>query len=49
MITACSMGGRASRAARLLDLDGRVAFWIEGGTKAWERAGLPVVRGPSPR
>jgi hypothetical protein len=27
---------------------GREAFSIEGGTKAWEAAGLPVHVGPDP-
>ncbi len=49
VITACSMGGRAGRAAELLALAGRSAFSIEGGTKAWQRAGFPVVRGALPR
>jgi rhodanese-related sulfurtransferase len=35
VLTACSMGGRAGRAAHLLSLAGRTAFSIEGGTKAW--------------
>ena len=48
LITTCSMGGRASKAARLLDLAGRDAFWVDGGTKAWAAAGFPVVRGPQP-
>jgi rhodanese-related sulfurtransferase len=48
ILTACSRGGRASRAADLLDLDGRTAFVIDGGTVAWQRAGLPIVRGAEP-
>jgi rhodanese-related sulfurtransferase len=48
VITACSMGGRAGRAAELLALTGRTAFSIDGGTKAWQRAGFPVVRGALP-
>lgn len=46
LITTCSMGGRAAKAAARLDLGGRGAFWVEGGTKAWAAAGFPVVRGP---
>ncbi|MHA3702987.1 rhodanese-like domain-containing protein [Jatrophihabitans sp. YIM 134969] len=49
VITTCSMGGRASKAARLLDLAGRDAFWVDGGTKAWAAAGFDVVRGSTPR
>ena len=49
VLTACSAGGRASRAADLLDLAGRTAFVIGGGTKAWEAAGLPIVTGFQPR
>jgi rhodanese-related sulfurtransferase len=49
VLTACSMGGRATRAADLLDLAGRTAFVIGGGTKAWRAAGLPVVTGFRPR
>lgn len=46
IITTCSMGGRAEKGAKLLDLAGRDAFWVAGGTKAWAAAGFPVVRGP---
>jgi rhodanese-related sulfurtransferase len=46
VLTACGLGGRAGRAADLLDLDGRTAYSIAGGTKAWAAAGLPVVAGP---
>jgi 3-mercaptopyruvate sulfurtransferase SseA len=42
------MGGRAGRAAELLDLAGHTAFAIAGGTKAWAAAGLPVVTGSEP-
>ena len=48
IIAACSMGGRGGRAADLLDAAGRTAFSIAGGTKAWQTAGLPIVRGPAP-
>lgn len=42
VLTACSMGGRAARAADILVAAGHPAFVIEGGTKAWARAGYPV-------
>ncbi len=48
LITACSMGGRAGRAAAMLDSMGRTAFSIQGGTKAWQGAGFPVTTGPRP-
>jgi rhodanese-related sulfurtransferase len=48
VITLCSMGGRAARAAAQLDAMGRTAFSITGGTKAWAAAGLPVAVGPAP-
>jgi rhodanese-related sulfurtransferase len=48
VLTTCSMGGRGGRAADLLDHAGRVAFSIDGGTKAWAAAGLPIVRGRAP-
>jgi rhodanese-related sulfurtransferase len=48
VITACSTGGRAGRAAELLALLGRVTFSISGGTKAWQSAGLPIHTGPLP-
>jgi rhodanese-related sulfurtransferase len=48
VITACSAGGRAGRAAALLALSGRTAYSIAGGTKAWQAAGLPVLKGSSP-
>ncbi len=43
VLTACSTGRRAARAADMLDRAGRAAFVIEGGTKAWQAAGLPVI------
>jgi rhodanese-related sulfurtransferase len=48
VITTCSMGGRAGRAATMLALAGRTAFTIDGGTKAWQSAGLPLATGPEP-
>jgi rhodanese-related sulfurtransferase len=42
----CQSGGRAARACEILDSAGGAnVISIEGGTSAWERAGLPVVRG----
>ena len=49
VLTACSMGGRAARASSLLGAAGRTAFIIDGGTKAWQAAGLPIVTGRKPR
>jgi rhodanese-related sulfurtransferase len=48
ILTTCGSGGRGGRAANLLVSSGREAFSIEGGTKAWEAAGLPVHVGPDP-
>jgi rhodanese-related sulfurtransferase len=48
LITTCGTGRRAERAADMLDDLGRTAFWIEGGTEAWQGKGLPVIRGPEP-
>lgn len=42
----CQSGGRAARACEMLGAAGCThAFSVAGGTVAWERAGLPVVRG----
>jgi rhodanese-related sulfurtransferase len=42
----CQSGGRASRAAeQLSDAGFANAVVVEGGTAAWEKAGLPVTRG----
>ena len=42
----CRSGGRAEQACRKLIAAGHAgAVSVEGGTLAWERAGLPVVRG----
>jgi thioredoxin 1 len=49
LITTCSMGGRGGRAADLLVAAGRTAFSLDGGTKAWQAAGLPTVRGSEVR
>src|SRR5690348_15640171 len=48
VITTCGSGGRGGRAAELLAAAGRTAFTIDGGTKAWRAAGLPVTIGPAP-
>jgi rhodanese-related sulfurtransferase len=48
LVTTCSAGYRAERAARRLAGLGRDALWIRGGVKAWQAAGLPVVTGPAP-
>jgi rhodanese-related sulfurtransferase len=48
LITTCGTGRRAERAADMLDELGRTAFWIEGGTEAWQAKDLPVVAGPDP-
>ena len=48
LITTCGTGRRAERAADLLDELGRTAFWIEGGTDAWEAKEYPIVSGPDP-
>jgi rhodanese-related sulfurtransferase len=44
----CQSGGRAGKACeRLAEAGLAKVFSIEGGTSAWEKAGLPVVRGSS--
>ena len=48
VITTCGSGGRGGRAADLLDTAGRTAFTIDGGTKAWQAAGLSITTGPTP-
>jgi rhodanese-related sulfurtransferase len=48
LITVCSTGRRAERAADMLDELGRTAFWIDGGTEAWQAKRLPVITGPEP-
>jgi rhodanese-related sulfurtransferase len=43
----CQSGARAAQAVKRFRSAGfDNVFSIEGGTAAWERAGLPVVRGP---
>jgi rhodanese-related sulfurtransferase len=42
----CQSGGRAAKACEQFAAAGFRNVWcVEGGTTAWERAGLPVVRG----
>ncbi len=41
----CRSGSRARRACERLRAAGVEGAVVEGGTLAWERAGLPVVRG----
>ena len=42
----CQSGGRAARACERFETAGfSNVFSIEGGTSAWEQAGLPIVRG----
>jgi rhodanese-related sulfurtransferase len=42
----CKTGGRAAKACEKFHAAGFTnVFCVEGGTDAWERAGLPVVRG----
>jgi rhodanese-related sulfurtransferase len=48
LITTCATGRRAERAAGMLDDLGRTAFWIDGGTEAWQVKALPVISGPDP-
>lgn len=48
IVTTCTYGRRARRAADLLAAAGRTAFAITGGTKAWQAAGLPIATGPEP-
>jgi rhodanese-related sulfurtransferase len=44
----CQSGARAAKACqRLADAGVGPAYCVEGGTAAWERAGLPVDRSPS--
>jgi rhodanese-related sulfurtransferase len=41
----CQSGGRSAKACELLRDAGLKVISIEGGTAAWEKAGLPVERG----
>ena len=45
----CQSGARAAKACERLHAAGVTnVFNVEGGTSAWEKAGLPVVRGEGP-
>jgi rhodanese-related sulfurtransferase len=48
VVTVCSMGNRSRRGADAFARAGRDAFSMRGGTKAWARAGLPIVTGSEP-
>ncbi len=42
----CKMGGRSAKACqKLIDMGITNVVSVDGGTQAWEAAGLPVVRG----
>jgi rhodanese-related sulfurtransferase len=41
----CRSGSRASQACKQLEVAGLNVVNVEGGTSAWDAAGLPVVRG----
>lgn len=45
VVLVCRSGARSSRAAQLLARQGFDAINLTGGMNAWDRAGLPVVRG----
>lgn len=46
VVLLCAGGGRARKAAEKFHAEGIPhCLVVEGGTKAWEAAGLPVVRG----
>ncbi|HEY2174500.1 MAG TPA: rhodanese-like domain-containing protein [Mycobacteriales bacterium] len=45
VLTVCSTGNRAWRAAQALASTGRTALCLTGGTTAWTAAGLPLVTG----
>jgi rhodanese-related sulfurtransferase len=48
VIAVCSMGNRSRRGAETFARLGRTAFSLQGGTKAWAAAGLPIERSTSP-
>ncbi len=48
VLTVCSTGNRAWRAAQSLAASGRTALCLTGGTTAWAAAGLLLVSGPDP-
>lgn len=49
LLVICQSGSRAANACKKLALAGvKDVFSVEGGTTAWERAGLPVERSVAP-
>lgn len=49
VVLICQSGRRASVCQGLVAPYGHESFVLDGGTAAWERAGLPVVRGTATR
>ena len=48
LLVICHVGGRSAAVAGFLARTGRTdVFDVAGGMDAWERAGLPVRRGPA--
>ena len=46
LLVICASGGRSGMASSHLNASGYAASNVVGGMHAWERAGLPVRRGP---
>jgi rhodanese-related sulfurtransferase len=46
LLTICASGGRSGMATAYLNANGYTASNVVGGMQAWERAGLPIRRGP---
>jgi rhodanese-related sulfurtransferase len=46
LLIICASGGRSGMASAHLTANGYAASNVLGGMHAWERAGLPVKRGP---
>jgi rhodanese-related sulfurtransferase len=46
LLIICASGGRSGMASAHLNANGYAASNVTGGMQAWERAGLPVRRGP---
>jgi len=44
-VIVCRSGGRSNTITQLLNAHGVNAVNLEGGMRAWEQAGLPVVTG----